>query len=109
MLRDTPCKAERTLGRWGLGGIFTCIRGDACEHGTFHATFRFHRNSWEGYTYFSDSGNFRRRGNLFADITPIVPEADIIQKLANMTAEGFSDFATGDVHFHSVSSKPPYF
>ena len=83
---------------------FPCIQGDAREY----AIFQSHK--WlGGYTYSSDSGNFRRRGNLFADITPIVPEADMIPKLKHMTAESFSDIVTEDDHGHSAISKLPCF
>ena len=48
-------------------------------------------------------------GETFADTTPIVPEADMIPKLKNMTAESFSDIVTEDDHGHSAISKPPCF
>ena len=88
------------MGSWGN---FPCIRGDAREYATFYAMFQSYKRLG-GYTYSSDSGNLRRWGNLFADITSIVPEADMIPKLKNMTAESFSDIVTEDNHGLSFPS-----
>ena len=46
MLRDTPCKAERTLGRWGLGWIFLAYKGMHVSMLPFMQSFS-PTNDWE--------------------------------------------------------------
>ena len=40
------------------------------------------------YGYFSGSGDFGRRGNVFADIKSLIPEADAIPRRQVMTMAG---------------------
>ena len=97
-----------TEGRWDLDGIFSCTRSDAGEYTYLPYNAWISPKQLGDYGYFSDSGEFGRRGSIFDDIEPRVSKADIIPRPQEVTAGPNSSVVVVDDCGLSLPSNPAF-
>lgn len=78
MFRCTSCG-------WGHCEIFFGTRGNKGEYAYLRCTVRVSRGQLGEYGYFTNSGSFCSKGNIFSHIKSRDPEADIIPRRPQVT------------------------